>query len=187
MAERISALRGYYQPGGYGRPGTPGVVMQEIPGLVMHQVAAWPQSLNSVESDLVHYMGLGQAVDPGQVSVEKKGAMLRIEPLKWWLLGSQPPAFDVEHAVIVDLSHARSHVRIGGPTAAELLNRHCPLDLRPQAFPLNSVASSMMHHVGITLWHSKHGFDVFIPRGFALSIWQVLVDTALQFGLEIKA
>ena len=29
-------------------------------------------------------------------------------------------------------------------------------------------------------------FKLFIPRGFALSIWEILLETASQFGYEIK-
>ena len=33
---------------------------------------------------------------------------------------------------------------------------------------------------------SKKEFRLFIPRGFALSIWEILLETASQFGYEIK-
>jgi sarcosine oxidase gamma subunit len=45
--------------------------------------------------------------------------------------------------------------------------------------------STALHHVGITIWHSSDGFELFVPRGFALSLWEVLTDTAAQFGAEI--
>jgi sarcosine oxidase gamma subunit len=45
--------------------------------------------------------------------------------------------------------------------------------------------STAFHHVGITLWCSDDGFELFIPRGFALSLWEVLAETAAQFGAEI--
>ena len=186
MAERITALQGHYQPGYTGRPGDPGVVMQEIKGLTLHQVAAWPHTLPEVGSVLAQQLGTDHFAGPGHASVGKKGAMLRIEPLKWWLLDHAPPEFNTDSAVVLDLSHARSHMRISGPSAADLLNRHCPLDLRSGVYPVNAVAASMIHHVGITLWHSTNGYELFIPRGFALSIWQGLVDSAQQFGLEIK-
>jgi len=42
-----------------------------------------------------------------------------------------------------------------------------------------------MHHVGVTLWRSTTGYELFIPRGFALSSWEILFDSALQFGVEV--
>ena len=60
------------------------------------------------------------------------------------------------------------------------------MDLRDDFFPVGTVASSALHHVGITLWRSNDGFDLFLPRGFALSTWEILIETAAQFGAEVK-
>ncbi|HAF74482.1 MAG TPA: sarcosine oxidase subunit gamma, partial [Gammaproteobacteria bacterium] len=49
----------------------------------------------------------------------------------------------------------------------------------------NQVASAGIHHVGVTLRRSDAGYELFIPRGFAVSLWELLVETAEQFGLEI--
>ena len=43
-------------------------------------------------------------------------------------------------------------------------------------------------------WHRKSGpqicsdvgYHLFIPRGFALSLWEIFLETASQFGYEIK-
>jgi heterotetrameric sarcosine oxidase gamma subunit len=114
-----------------------------------------------------------------------KGSMLRIEPMKWWLVGVAAPGFAADKAVTLDLSHSRARVCVSGDDAAEFLNRHFPLDLREVSFPVGSVASSATHHVGVTLWRSQEGYELFIPRGFALSLWEGLVESAQQFGVEI--
>ena len=111
--------------------------------------------------------------------------MLRVEPLKWWLLGLEPPELDVEQGVLLDLSHSRTRMRVSGPRAAELINRHLPLDLRDASFPQGSVASSAFHHVGVTVWRSSLGFEMFLPRGYAMSLWEMLLESAGQFGAEV--
>ncbi|MGR3913232.1 MAG: sarcosine oxidase subunit gamma, partial [Gammaproteobacteria bacterium] len=95
------------------------------------------------------------------------------------------PALAPEHGAILDLSHSRTHLRIGGVQAATLLNRHLPLDLREASFKQGAVASSALHHAGVTLWRSARGYELFIPRGFALSLWEILLESAAQFGAEI--
>jgi len=60
------------------------------------------------------------------------------------------------------------------------------LDLRDASFPVGSVASTAFHHVGITLYRSEAGYDLFLPRGFALSLWEMLLESAAQFGGEIR-
>jgi len=119
--------------------------------------------------------------------VSEHGALLRVEPLKWWLLGADAPALAPEHGASLDLSHSRTHLRISGAQAAALLNRHLPLDLREASFKEGAVASSALHHVSVTLWRSAHHYELFIPRGFALSLWEVLLESAAQFGAEVAA
>ena len=74
---------------------------------------------------------------------------------------------------------------ISGPEASVCLNRLLPIDLREDRFVVNQVASGGIHHVGVTLWRNESGYELFIPRGFAQSLWEILIETAEQFGLEI--
>jgi heterotetrameric sarcosine oxidase gamma subunit len=186
MAERTSALAGHYTVGGFGRPGDPGITLREVPGLVLHQISAWPETLVSVAAEAAVAAGLTGAPEPGTASVGTVGTLLRVEPLKWWIYGVEAPDLSADLGTTLDLSHARTHVRLSGPQAATCLNRHLPLDLRDAFFPVGTVASSALHHVGITLWRSNDGFDLFLPRGFALSTWEILIETAAQFGGEVK-
>ena len=112
--------------------------------------------------------------------------MLRIEPLKWWIIGSKIEALSAEEGSILDLSHSRTHLRISGNDSISFLNRNLPIDLRETSFPLNSVASTVFHHCSVTLWRSKKGYELFLPRAFALSLWEVLLETAAQFEYAIK-
>ena len=50
---------------------------------------------------------------------------------------------------------------------------------------MHSVASTAFHHVGVTLWRSVEGYELFLPRGFAVSLWQGLLESAEQFGVEV--
>ena len=186
MAERVSALAGHYRPGHLGDPDRTGVILHEVPDLLLLQVAAWPASIEKVGASLAALIGCAAAAKPCSAATGAGGAMLRVEPLKWWLCGVEAPALDAEQGATLDLSHSRTHLRVGGDDAAEFLNRHFPLDLRPNSFPVGAVASSATHHVGVTLWRSADGYELFIPRGFALSLWEGFVESAAQFGLEIR-
>ena len=174
-ARRTSALAGHCTPGKsglLGADGMAGVVLQDVQGLVLWQVAAWPDTLDSVAEDIARAAGAPSAPGPCHAITGKKGSLLRIDPLRWWLVGLQAPGLVADTGVSLDLSHSRTHIRITGNDAVVLLNRFLPLDLRAQAFPGGSVASSFIHHVGVTLWHSDNGYELFVPRGFALAIWR---------------
>ena len=87
----------------------------------------------------------------------------------------------------LELSHAFTSIIINGEKSEILLNRHLPLDLRLDNFPINSSASSAIHHVSVKLFrHNNNEFKLFIRRGIALSIWEILLESASQFGYEIK-
>ena len=187
MVERVSALAGHNQPGHHGDPDRAGVMLQEMPELVLHQVAVWQDSIAQVGKDLAQLVGAGAAAGPGRGVTGTSGSILRIEPMKWWLFGVEAPELDAELGMTLDLSHSRTHVRVSGDDATAFLNRHFPVDLREISFPMGGVAASATHHVGCTLWRSEHGYELFMPRGFALSLWEGFVESAAQFGLEIGA
>jgi heterotetrameric sarcosine oxidase gamma subunit len=187
MVERISALSGSYKQGNYGKEGEPGVVLSELPGLVLCQVSAWPDTLNLLGLNLAESIGVDKAPAPGCVVVGAQGTLLRVEPLKWWCYGCAVlPSFSPYVGTKIDLSHSRTHVRIGGREAQNCLNRLVPIDLRLESCPIGSVMSSSFHHVTITIWRSASGYELFIPRGFSLSLWEVLIQTAGQFGVKIS-
>jgi len=186
MAERASALDGHYTKGRIGEAGESGVALMEVRDLVLHQAAAWTDTLGVVGAKAAGVIGAEAAPGPCLATSGPNGTLLRIEPLKWWVFGAAAPALTADEGATLDLSHSRTHLRISGSRAAALLNRHLPLDLREHAFPVGSVGSSALHHVGVTLWRSDAGFELFLPRGFALSLWQVLLEGAAQFGAEVS-
>ncbi|MBS1269523.1 MAG: hypothetical protein MAG794_00474 [Gammaproteobacteria bacterium] len=186
MADRISALDGHYNTGRFGEPGEIGVTLSEVRSLTLYQLAAWPDTIDAVAAKAAEMAGADAAPGPCAATLGSQGALLRIEPLKWWLYGAEARAIDPEQGTALELSHSRTHVRLAGPYARVCLNRLIPLDLRGQSCPVGAVASTAMHHVAVTLWRSNNGFELFLPRGFALSLWEMLFDTAVQFGVEIS-
>ena len=158
--ERQSALAGHYNTGKFGLLGaddTAGVILQDMHNLVLHQVAAWPDSLDQAGKLAASAVGVSSAPGPCRAEGDSNGALLRIEPLKWWLFGAQAPDLEPETGATLDLSHSRTHIRITGQDAATFLNRLISLDLREDAFPIGAVGSTVTHHVGVTLWRSAQG------------------------------
>ncbi|MBX2868261.1 MAG: hypothetical protein KTR18_06275 [Acidiferrobacterales bacterium] len=185
MAKRVSALDGHFELGRFGSDGATGVTLSVVKDLQLIQVAAWPDSMDEVGQMLAEQVGANTIASPGKSISGSTGSMLRVEPFKWWLLGSDAPDLSAEQGATLDLSHSRTRVRVVGDEAVALLNRLLPLDLRESQFPEGSVASSAIHHVGVTLWRSEQSYELFIPRGFAVSVWEVLFESALQFGVEV--
>ena len=183
---RASALAGHYDTGKFGAGEEPGVIVQEVPGLILHQVAAWPDTVEPVARRIADTIGAERALAPCRAVSSATGSALRVEPVKWWLVGVRAPRMDAGEGVTLDLSHSRTRLRVTGADATQFLNRFLPLDLRESMFPLDSVASSAINHVGVTLWRSAAGYEIFIPRGFALALWQGFVEVGKQFGVEVR-
>jgi len=186
MVERLSALRGYNKIGIFGKKEKAGIVMSEIKNLILYQVAAWPNTLDKVGTEIAQSLGLNKYPGPNRAIEGNQLSLLRIEPLKWWIVNQKISDLSIDDGTFLDLSHSRTLIRISGQDAATLLNRHLPIDLRELSFPVNSVANTVLHHAGVTLWKSNHGFELFLPRAYALSLWEVLLESSAQFGYEVK-
>ena len=187
MAKRSSALESNYPVGINSVNNESRLQLNEIKNLQLTQVAAWTDFINKVGSDIANHLNLNEYALPNKVIVNNSVAMMRIEPLKWWIIGSDiPMLLASDEGTLLDLSHSFTHLEISGPSAPLFLNRHLPIDLREKYFPINSVASSAIHHVSVKLWRTDTGYHLFIPRGFALSLWEIFLETASQFGCEIK-
>ena len=186
MAKRSSALESNYPVGNNPTNNESQLQLSEIKNLQLTQAAVWPDSINKVGSYIANHLNLNEYAPPNKAIVNNSVVMMRIEPLKWWIIGSDVPMLSSNEGTSLDLSHSLTHLEISGPSASLFLNRHLPIDLREKYFPVNSVASSAIHHVSVKLWRSDSGYHLFIPRGFALSLWEIFLETASQFGYEIK-
>ena len=172
MVERTSPLAGVLAPGLSGLVGEagPGVRLSTRTDLSLWQVAAWPETAAAVAARLQ-----GEA-----------GAVVRVGPLKWWVIDGGRPAFPVEEAVTVDLSHDQTPIRIAGRDAEALLSRIVALDLRESAFPVGAFAATGGHHMMLKLRRADtDAFELFVMRSFARNLWETLESHAIQFGLEV--
>ena len=185
MVKRLSALDGHDQRGVSGLVAPPGVTLCAVGDLRLHQIAAWPDTLAAVAVQAAAMAGVPTAPAACRAVEGTVAALLRVEPLKWWLIGAEAGALEAHQGTTLDLSHSRTQIRVSGAQAVALLNRHLPLDLREPAFPVGALAATALHHAGVMLWRSSQGYELFLPRGFALSIWQILLQTAAQFGAEV--
>ena len=186
MIKRESSLEGHVNKGFFGKKEENGVVLSEIKDLILYQVAAWPDTVDIVGKKVSKALKLEDYPISNKSVNNKNVSMLRVEPLKWWIIGSSVEKILPEEGTILDISQSRTHIRIQGNKATDLLNRHLPIDLREKSFPLNSLSTTAFHHCTVTLWRSKNGYELFLPRAFSLSLWEIVFESSLQFGCEIK-
>jgi len=100
--------------------------------------------------------------------------LLRLAPRRVWLVSEvdqPPPAVSAADTVLIDLSHGRVRVAVEGSAVGSVMARLVPIDLRVKSCPVGAVASTLMHHVGVTVERrDTAGFDLFLPRSFARAL-----------------
>ena len=186
MLNRDSAIKQNYNIGKFPFNDDIGIIFSENYNLTIQQIAVWPEEILNIEKLFSDQFGVQQKIDFNQGEIMKNNSLWRMEPLKWWLMGSTI-SLPENLGTSLELSHAFTSIKVGGEKGEILLNRHLPLDLRLENFPIHSSASSAIHHVSVKLFRlSDKEFNLVIPRGFALSIWEILLESASQFGYEIK-
>ena len=189
MAERRSALA-------HLTPVIPDEVRVRLsesrPGSLL-QVAAWPDTLATVEAVIAELLGLG--VPPlGTAVADPNLTIAAIAPGRFLIAGIAPDlaprleaALPSEEAAVTDLSHGRAILRLQGSAAAELLARGVALDLHPAAFPPGRVAQTAIHHIDVLLHRrAADSFDLWALRGFAEALAEWLVDAGLEFAIAVE-
>ena len=186
MLKRDSSIKEKYNIGKFPYEDKIRLIFSENQNLIIQQIAAWPNELDEMEIFISKELGTKKKINfnKGEILLDK--SVWRMEPLKWWLLGKTINIPESLGTSLV-LSHAFTSIKLSGEKVRLLLNRHLPLDLRDDIFSINSSASSAIHHVSVKLFRiNKDEYNLLIPRGFALSIWEILIESATQFGFEIK-
>ncbi|MDJ0896820.1 MAG: sarcosine oxidase subunit gamma family protein [Alphaproteobacteria bacterium] len=199
MAElhRHHALDATYAPGTYGASGeAPGVRLSRHSALAIVQVAAFAGGGEAVRRVAEEVTGLAPDPTPNRAVTKGDRSWLWIAPERWLLIASADakPDADLAAAIptdqgsVVDLSHARVALRLEGPDARTVLAKGCSLDFHPSVFGPGACAQSTLFHVATLIQcRGADSFDLFAARGFGQSLWEMLVDAALEFGCEVAA
>ncbi|MCA8926815.1 MAG: sarcosine oxidase subunit gamma [Alphaproteobacteria bacterium] len=110
------------------------------------------------------------------------------------LVARLQPAFAGLFAAAVDVSGARTRLRLIGPAAADVLASGCRLDLGPDAFgagqavqaPVGNV-TAIVHCLTAEPPGERLCYDLYVPRSQALSFWRWLEQAGRPWGLGVRA
>lgn len=151
------------------------LTIAEVPLFTLNQIAVWPERIDSVSRQFYARLGSGSPPRRWTSVFNDEQAVLWLEPLKFWQIGGEQPSMEAGDGAILDLSHSRTWVRISGKDSQSVLSANVPIDLRPGKFDVGAVASTIMHEVGITIWRSDQGYELFLPRSFSRALTEMLV------------
>jgi heterotetrameric sarcosine oxidase gamma subunit len=195
MAERLSALAQALKAGVFGAagPAGPGVEIRELKSLAVVQVAAF--DAERAASAVGAALGAPASAERNSVATAGEATILWTGPGRWLVV--EPESRDLasllahhcpgDVAAITDLGHARTALRAEGQKVRDLLAKLCTLDLDSAVFPPGTCAQTPLGQTGVLLYcRAQDGFDIFLPRSFAVSAWESILDAALEFGCRVS-
>jgi len=196
-APRRSALATVYRAGDFGTvpPSGPGVILAEQRGLSIVQVAADEATYGTAAERLEKVLSLPLPRTPNRAQQAGELAALWAAPGRALVVGPERLRLEEELAAalagldvaLTDLGHARAVIRLSGARVRDLLAKGCGLDFHPRAFSAGSAVQSSYAHINVML-HARDDaptVDLYVARGFAVALWEHLVDGALEYGCRV--
>jgi len=121
----------------------------------------------------------------GSAQVNGSHTIFRTGPSQFWIVGpetDQTATMLQGHCAVTPLSHSRVRISLAGAPARAVLAKLAPVDFHASAFTQASVALTGIHHTPVTVHCTgEDAFDIYVMRTFALNVWEVLTDAALEF------
>ena len=157
------------------------LAIAERPGFTLTQVAGLGADF---ETRLTAMLGpLPQEVSVAQVNGSH--TLFRIGPSQFWIVGTETDATAAmlqNICAVTPLSHSRVRISLSGTPARAVLAKLAPVDFHGSAFTPANVALTGIHHTPVTVHCTgEDAFDIYVMRTFALNVWEVLTDAALEF------
>ncbi|MCB2101454.1 MAG: hypothetical protein KDE22_11325 [Rhodobacterales bacterium] len=167
-----------------------GVRLSERPADALVQVAV-PAAARAAVAD-----ALGHALPDPLTAIDipgKSTRLLWVSADQWWVEardGTAPADLAARLAAAgarpTDQTQARVVVHLAGEHTRDLLAKGWALDLHPRAFPAGACAQSSLAAVSVMLAAVGGGaYDLYIPRSFAQSLWDWLLDAGAEFGVGV--
>jgi sarcosine oxidase subunit gamma len=166
------------------------VRIREVPFLTMVGVRAVPGSpaAGRIETRL----GVSLPSACGGVTTGDGVSVLWLSPDEFLVVSDEQQPAPLTTALVetlqgepgsaTDLSANRTTFELSGPTAREVLEKGCPLDLHPRTFELGTAYLTLIGSVPVILWRVTDQLYRIVPRSsFADFLGRWLLDAMVEF------
>lgn len=158
------------------------------------QVAAWPDTLRTVQAVIAEFLGV-EAPPTGRAATGKNIIVAAVAPGRFLLAGVADDlaprleaALPSADAAVSDLSHGRVVLRLEGEAATALLAKGVALDLDLTAFPPGRIAQAAIHHVDVLVHRlGETTFELWVLRGFAEALAEWLIDAGGELSIRFHS
>lgn len=150
----------------------------EARGFSLLQVAGDAKAIAKVAGKLPNKVGV--ALQNNDRTVMRTGAN------QFWFVGSETDDLATklhDVAITTPLSHSRTRLFIEGAQARDVLVKGVPLDFHPSVFKSSMFAMTGIHHTPVLIYCVEtNRFEIYALRTFAVSVYDWLMDAALEFA-----
>ena len=170
--------------------GPRGVRLREWPLLSMVAVRAEPTS--AVADRVGECLGVGLPRQVGLVGLTDAYTVLWLGPDEWLVVSHKEPDGLTRHlqdavadgpGSAVDVSANRTVLELSGPSARQVLEKGCTVDLHPRVFGAGRAVATTVGPVAVILWQVGRTSYRLIPRSsFADYLARWLLDAMQEFA-----
>lgn len=171
--------------------GDRGVTLTELPFTTMVNVRVDP--VTAAADRIGRTLGAPLPLRCGETAVSGAHTVVWLGPDEWLVLSRADAggltavlreALDGDPGSVVDVSANRTVLELGGPSAREVLEKGCPLDLHPRAFGPGRAVSTTVGPIPVLLWQVAEGptYRLFPRSSFADYLARWLMDAMSEYG-----
>ena len=195
MFEPRSELADDLPSGADGADGRRAIIFHEVKHWHLGLLAGYRGTEAPLEAAVGPALGGMLSSSPRIAQSLPRALVLNVAPRQYWIVTSDHRVLPEVAAVIsartgslTVLSDSRVRVAITGVETRRMLARGIPIDLHPNSFAVGHFAQTSLHHVGVLIYRaSPDQYELFLPRTFAVTLWEWLVDSALLSGYDAHA
>ncbi|MFE9020989.1 sarcosine oxidase subunit gamma [Streptomyces sp. NPDC007808] len=168
--------------------GARGVSLTERPFLTMVNLRVAPGSEAAGRVEKVLGAPLPRAC--GDTTASGARTVVWLGPDEWLVLSHEEGTAELTQALgdapgsVVDVSANRTTLELRGPSARQVLEKGCPLDLHPRAFGPGRAVSTTVGPVAVLLWQVDDAptYRLFPRSSFADYLGRWLIDAMGEFS-----
>lgn len=177
----------------YGIPGEPGIVVSTAEEPFIALAVARNGLSASVAERLGRAFG-GPGTDRPHAGFGSGSTVVGIGPGRFLVLSRSEAdiagtlrAVLGSEASVTEQSDAFVTFDLSGARVPDLLAKGAPVDLDPRVFQVGDAATTLVAHIGVTLWRAGEShWRVLVARSFEANFTRFLVGAGAEYGLRLE-
>lgn len=158
------------------------LVISERRNVTIHQLSFFADETAKITS-FCKTIGFAGLPDFSQLIATKQHLQAaRVEIGKIWLIGDGSVANVPASFYPLKISSSKVILRLSGVRASDVIARICAVDFRDDK---RNFMATGIHHVPCHIFHEDGVFDIYMPRSFAQSLTDLILDISAQYHVQM--